>query len=100
MLATLGGKAPHNHGIFVGGVTVNIDASEFNRINSILKKIKNFVVDKMIPDVYIIAKYYSDYFHIGGGYKNLMTYGVFDYPERDIFYVTPGVYIDGKNVEE
>ncbi len=97
MLATLGGKAPHNHGIFVGGVTINIDASEFNRINSILKKIKSFVVNKMIPDVYIIAKYYSDYYQIGGGYKNLMSYGVFDYPERDIFYVAPGVYIDGKN---
>ncbi len=96
MLATLGGKAPHNHGIFVGGVTINIDASEFNKIRSILKKIKDFVLDKMIPDVYTIAEYYSDYYHIGGGYKNLMSYGVFDYPEKNIFYVAPEVYINGR----
>ncbi|TAH59993.1 MAG: Ni/Fe hydrogenase [Gottschalkiaceae bacterium] len=96
MLAVLGGKVPHNHGIFVGGVTVNIDAAKLIKIKSILISIKEFVIEKMIPDVYTIAKYYSDYFENGVGYKNLMTYGVFDsYKEKNLFYVTPQVLISG-----
>lgn len=99
MLATLGGKAPHNHGVFVGGVTINLTVSEFIKVKSILKSIKEFVEDKMIPDVYIIAEYYSDYYHIGGGYKNLMSYGVFDYLDKSIFYVAPGIWIEGHKQE-
>lgn len=96
MLATLGGKAPHNHGIFVGGVTVNLDASEFIRIKSMLHDIKEFVLDKMISDVQIIAEYYPDYYQNGSGTKNLMSYGVFDYIDQKLAYVSPGVWIDGK----
>jgi hydrogenase large subunit len=97
MLAVLGGKAPHNHGIFVGGVTVNLDASKFIKIKSILSSIKDFVVNRMIPDVYIIADYYKDYFNKGVGYKNLMTYGLYDsYEDKSLFYVNPQVLILGE----
>lgn len=97
MLAVLGGKAPHNHGIFVGGVTVNLDASKFIKIKSILRSIKEFVINKMIPDVYTIAEYYQDYFHNGEGYGNLMSYGIFDtYVEKDLFYIAPQILIEGE----
>ena len=65
MLAVLGGKAPHNHGIFVGGITVNIDITKFTKIKSILNSINEFVNNIMLPDVNIIAKYYPDYFENG-----------------------------------
>lgn len=39
MLAELGGKAPHTHGIFVGGVTVNLDSARWIKIKSILIKV-------------------------------------------------------------
>lgn len=97
MLAVLGGKAPHNHGIFVGGVTVNLDASKFIKIKSILNSIKEFVNNIMLPDVYIISEYYQDYFFNGEGYINLMSYGVFDtYNEKELFYVAPQVLINGQ----
>jgi len=97
MLAVLGAKAPHNHGIFVGGVTVNIEAAKFIKVKSILESIKDFVLSKMIPDVYTIAEYYSDCYEMGVGYKNLMSYGLFDtYKEKDLFYIGPQVFIDGK----
>ncbi len=100
MLAVLGGKVPHSHGIFVGGVTVNYDASKFIKIKSILKSIKDFVITRMIPDVYTISEYYKDYFENGVGYKNLMTYGVFDtYIEKELYYVGPGVFLNGKRQE-
>lgn len=97
MIAVLGGKAPHNHGIFVGGVTVNIDSAKWIKIKSILSDIKRFVENMLIPDVYKIAEYYPDYFRNGIGYKNLMSYGIFDsYTDKRAFYVAPGVIINGK----
>lgn len=97
MLAVLGGKAPHTHGIFVGGVTVNLDAAKWIKIKSILDSIKDFVITRMIPDVYIIAKYYPDYFENGEGYKNFMSYGVFNtYEEKELFYISSQVMINGK----
>lgn len=97
MLAELGGKAPHTHGIFVGGVTVNLDSAKWIKIKSILGKIKEFVSASMIPDVYTIAKYYPDYFHNGFGYTNLLSYGVFDsYEEEELFYIAPQLMINGE----
>ena len=97
MLAILGGKAPHNHGIFVGGVTVNMDASKYIKVKSLLASISNFIENIMIEDIYIISKYYEDYFNNGMGYGNFMSYGLYDdYNEESLFYVNPKVLINGK----
>jgi len=97
MLAILAGKAPHNHGVFVGGVTVNLDASKFIMVKSILDSIISFIQDIMIEDVYKISEYYQDYFKNGESYGNFMSYGVYDtYKERDLTYVYPSTLIDGE----
>jgi len=95
MLALLGGKAPHNHGIFVGGVTVNMDASKIIELKSILNYIKDFVNNIMIPDINIIAKYYPEDFKNGRGYGNFLSYGAFDSQfDGSIPYVKSGVLIN------
>jgi hydrogenase large subunit len=97
MLAVLGGKAPHNHGVFVGGITVALNSSDFIMLKSILQQIKEFVKSKMIPDVFTIAKFYSDYFLIGNGNKSMLSYGLFDdYEESELFYIAPQVMINGE----
>ncbi|SMB90524.1 hydrogenase large subunit [Desulfonispora thiosulfatigenes DSM 11270] len=97
MLAALGGKAPHNHGIFVGGVTVNLDIDIYNQIKFMLEKIKTFVEQEMITDVSILAKYYPEYFENGIGYKNLMTFGSYNnYQEPELNFVNPKVLVGGK----
>ncbi len=96
MLAVLGGKAPHNHGIFIGGITTQATTDKIIKIKSILHTIHNFIIDKMIPDVYIIAHYYSDYFNVGKGYGNLLSYGCFNgYKKLGTLYVNPLVYSQG-----
>lgn len=95
MLAVLGGKAPHNHGIFVGGSVAPPTTDKKIKIRSILHKISEFIVEKMLPDVYTIAKYYKDYYHMGRGYGNLMSYGCFDdYKSLGTLYVNPLVSND------
>lgn len=90
MLAVLGGKAPHNHGVFIGGITTQATAEKVVHIDSILVRIARFIDEKMIPDVYDIARFYEDYFRMGGGYGNLLTYGAFNhYKELGTLYVDP-----------
>lgn len=96
MLAVLGGKAPHNHGITAGGITCFPGPDKLIKLQSILQMIKEFVENIMIPDVETIASYYPDYFNNGRGYGNLMTYGIFNtYTEPELFYVNPKVMIGG-----
>lgn len=97
LLAVFGGKAPHNHGIFVGGYSTPASADNLVKARSILKQIAAFTNEKMIPDGYTLAKYYPDYFRIDVGPCNLMTYGVFNnYKDLGTLYVSPGVYQDGE----
>jgi hydrogenase large subunit len=94
-LAILGGKAPHNHGIFVGGVTERMDASKFTHMKSLVSEIKDFIVNRMIEDVNIIADYYRDYFSMGRGCGNLMSYGVYDnYKDKELTYVYPSILLN------
>ncbi|ADL04753.1 nickel-dependent hydrogenase large subunit [Lacrimispora saccharolytica] len=97
MLAILGGKAPHNHGVFIGGITSPISADKIISIKSILYGIGQFITEKMIPDVYTIGTYYPEYYHMGGGYGNLLSYGCFNnYKDLGTLYVNPLVYSQGK----
>ncbi|MDD3395237.1 MAG: nickel-dependent hydrogenase large subunit, partial [Anaerotignum sp.] len=93
MLAILGGKAPHNHGVFIGGITSQMTIDKMIAMTSILDGIEQFINDKMLPDVFKIGEYYSEYYHIGRGYGNLLSYGCFDnYKELGTLYVDPLVY--------
>jgi hydrogenase large subunit len=97
IVALIGGKAPHSHGVFVGGTTVNMDASKIIRMKSILQSISEFMGKNMVEDINIIARYYPEYFKIGGGTKNLLTYGLFhDLPNSEMQYVKPSTYIEGQ----
>lgn len=96
MLAIFGGKAPHNHGIFIGGVTMQVTSDRVISMLSMLDMIRTFTEEKMIPDVFDIAKYYPEYYKIGTGYGNLLSYGVFNnYKDLGTLYVNPLVYTDG-----
>lgn len=96
-LATLGGKAPHNHGIFIGGITTQPTTDKIIRIKSIFTKLGQFIENSMIPDALIIAQYYNEYYRLGAGYGNLLSYGCFNnYESLGTLYVNPLVYMNGR----
>lgn len=100
MLAVLGGKAPHNHGVFIGGITTQATTDKIIKIKSILKSIQEFINEKLIPDAYLIADYYQDYYNIGRGYGNLLSYGCFNgYKDLRTLYVDPLVLYSDGNME-
>lgn len=97
IIALLGGKASHNNRMFMGGVAANLAMDKISAVKSFLQKIRQFISERMITDVFTIAQYYSDYYKIGGGCCNFLSYGCFyDYKEFGTLYVNPGAYIKGK----
>lgn len=78
MCSIFGGKMPHNMSIVPGGVTevptVDKIASFLWRLN----EIRTFIDNLYLPDVLAVAEVYSDYFEIGAGCRNLLSYGGYE----------------------
>lgn len=78
LAAIWAGKMPHMASIAPGGVTIipridNITTSLWR-----LKELTDFIDNVYIPDVMTIAEVYRDYFQIGVGCKNFLSFGLFD----------------------
>ncbi len=96
MLAILGGKAPHSHGIFVGGITSPATVEDTIALRSLLLELRIFVDEVMLPDAHTLGQYYGDYFNIGGGYGNFLSYGCFNnYPSLGTLYLDAAVFHNG-----
>lgn len=80
MLAIFGAKAPHQQTIMPGGVTEKASNERLAAYRSILLEITDFVENVFIPDVLIIAEHYKEYYNLGVGYKNFMSFGMFTQP--------------------
>ncbi len=78
MSAIFSGKMPHNVAIVPGGVTEVPTADKIANYLWKLQELRNFVDNVYIPDVLAVAGVYSDYFEVGRGCGNLLSYGVFD----------------------
>ncbi len=78
LLAIFGGHMPHNMAMMPGGVTENVSIDKIADFRWKLEKLRHFIDNIYIPDVLAVAGVYSDYFGIGGGCGNYLSYGVFD----------------------
>ncbi len=93
-LATLGGKAPFAHNVFPGGVSVELTMDRIMKVSNIVDQLLYFVKTKYIPSAVEVAKRYREYFYIGHGYMNLLSYGGFEATGTPLY--TPGIMINGK----
>ena len=78
LCAIWAGKMPHAASIVPGGVSIiprldNITTSLWR-----LKELTDFIENVYLPDVFTVSEIYRDYFQIGVGCKNLLSYGLFD----------------------
>ncbi len=93
-LATLGGKAPFAHNVFPGGVSVELTMDRIAKVSTITDKLLYFVEKKYLTSVIEVAKRYREYFRIGHGYMNLISYGGFEATSDPLYQ--KGVMINGK----
>ncbi len=100
MEAILAGKAPHNHGIYPGGVTVVLSEEKRQSFLSLLREIEDFVKYSMYEDTITLGKYYQDYFYIGSSGDNFLTFGMLNgFKDKNLNYVNSSVILDGNNSE-
>jgi len=97
MLAIFGGRMPHNVTVVPGGSTETVTVDKITAYTSRLREIQDFIENAYIPDVLTVARMYPQYFGIGKGCGNLLSYGVF---EEDASGTTkalpPGSFYGGK----
>lgn len=95
MCAVFAAKVPHSTSIVPGGCTQRPTEERILSYKSRLKMLKTFVEQIYLPDVFALFSLMPQYFKIGKGYKNLLSYGVFDLGgDKTLF--TSGVIINGK----
>jgi len=78
MLAIWGGKMPHYVGIVPGGATESVTPDKIANYMSRLAEIRTFIENVLIPDALAVAGAYSDYFAIGKGPGEFLSYSAFD----------------------
>ncbi len=76
--AVFSGKMPHSTSIVAGGVSVIPSVDKISTFLWRLQQLREFIDNVYIPDVITVAEIYRDYFTIGTGCKNFLSYGVFD----------------------
>jgi len=94
MLAIWGGKMPHVQAIVPGGVTEIPDAQKIVDFKSRLAELIDFIDNKYVPVVKVVADAYQDWLDIGRGCKNMLSYGVF--PQEKDTFIPAGTYINGQ----
>lgn len=78
MGAIFSGKLPHAANIVPGGVTCLPTATDITNFRNYLNTIQSFITNTYQADVNKLAAAYSDYYNLGAGYGNLISFGVFD----------------------
>ena len=81
MGALWGGRMPHNQAIVPGGVTEVPDSQKMVDFKFRLATLIDFIDNKYVPTVKAVAATYPEYFNIGVGPKNMLSYGVFPLEE-------------------
>jgi len=92
MGAIFAGKLPHVMTYAPGGVTQAPDAVNVAAFRALLDRLITFVEGVYVPDAMRLAEVYPDYFEIGAGPPNLLSFGGFpDGRGKRLF--EPGKYL-------
>ncbi|MHC1748323.1 MAG: nickel-dependent hydrogenase large subunit [Cellulosilyticaceae bacterium] len=95
-LASFTGKAPHAHGVFVGGITTTPSIVAYTQAKSIIQEILAFANASLVPNLYTLGEYYPEYYILGKTQGAFLSYGLFDHPSDPIFYGPKGTFIDNR----
>lgn len=78
MQTIFGGAYPFVNNVLPGGVHAKPTSAEITNFRNYLTEIEAFVNNVYQNDINLLASTYNDYYSIGRGYGNLLSYGVFD----------------------
>jgi hydrogenase large subunit len=78
MGAVYGGRLPHTPAFIAGGFTAISSEADKTRFGALLAELTAWIRGTYLPDVELLASLYSDYFAVGRGPANLLSFGVFE----------------------
>lgn len=76
--AIFGGKLPHTPAYIAGGFTAVPSQPNMDAFLAGLNEVLAFIETRYLPDAERLSSLYSDYFFIGRGTGNLLSYGAFE----------------------
>ncbi|MCX7781719.1 MAG: nickel-dependent hydrogenase large subunit [Negativicutes bacterium] len=88
--AIWGAKSPHVQTILPTGTTTPVTAERVSASASIVREIRGYVEKTLIPDIQLIADTYREYYQMGVGYGNFLSYGLFPTAKPDERALKPG----------
>jgi hydrogenase large subunit len=99
--AIFGAKMPHVTVFLPGGVTTQVTAERMATYEQQLRELISFIDDIYVPDVLAVAGAYEDWFTVGAGCRNLLSYGAYPLTDRkdpagSNQFFDRGVYANGK----
>ncbi len=94
-LALVGGKAPHNHGIIPGGVSMFPNDEVLRTLEERIGRLKSFIEEVYLPDVLTLKRFYPDYLHVGRTSENYLSFGLFPRPDGG-WHFPPGAIVAAK----
>jgi ferredoxin hydrogenase large subunit/hydrogenase large subunit len=95
MGAVFGARLPHSTALVPGGCTQVPTLDRVLAYRSRLDRVLAFIEEVYLPDLLEVAKEFPQYFTIGAGYGNFLSYGVFELDNAGGRFFGPGVLIDG-----
>ena len=94
-IALFGGKAPHQHGIVPGGVAVSPRSDLILKAMANLDLINSFLAQSLARDVELLSHRYQDYFSLGAGPSNYLSFGLYTDPATGADLLPAGAFYNG-----
>ena len=97
MAALFAGKAPHAASLVPGGATVKVTSLNLSQYRTLLELVQGFIDQSYLPDVIAVAGAFPEYFAVGRGCGNFLSYGVFpESADAGSKFLPAGVQLKGQ----
>lgn len=96
MVALFGAKAPHPVAIEAGGVTTLPTVEAIGRYGTWLDRAERFILNSYRDDIIGVAKAFPDYFNIGHGWGNMLSFPYFPDAEGANHAFVGGTTLNGR----
>jgi len=97
LVAIFSGKMPHMATLVPGGVTEKVSTKKIALCRSKLQKLREFIEHVYANDIMAVAAEFPEYWTLGKGCGNFLSYGVFPDPVNGAGHLFPaGVLVDGQ----
>ncbi len=98
-VAIFGGKSPHPVTMEAGGVTTTPNVLSIEKYKVLINEAEYFIKKRYLPNVISISKQYKEYFEIGKGYTNYLSFAYFPDENGENHLFTGGFISDGRYQE-